>query len=117
MIFALLAVTLAADPFPLPTIGGKAPAVTSGQKIFRLPMRFERAKAFYEEQFKEVAAVTLRPGGTAGARTLALSTSTPGSEWKSATIREGEVETVVEVKWVLVLGVENVSGKAPPVQF
>ena len=52
MISLVLSLLIAA-PFPLPAIDGKALAVTDGQKVFRLPMRFEKVKSFYAEQLGE----------------------------------------------------------------
>ncbi len=117
MFTALLALALAAAPFPLPAVDGKPLAVTDGQKTFRLPMRFEKVRAFYEERFKDSAGVTVRVSGTPGSRSLALVSSRATDAWKSATVKEGEIETVVDVKAVLQMGVENVAGKGPPVEF
>ena len=114
---ALLALTLTAAPFPLPAVDGKPLAVTEGQKAFRLPMRFEKVKAFYEERFKDLKGVTVRSSGTAGARSLALETSRTSDAWKSATVKEGELETVVELKPVLQMTGEQIDGKGPPVEF
>ncbi len=117
MLAKLMALVLVASPFPLPGVDGKPLAVTDGQKTFRLPVRFERVKAFYEERFKGVEGVTVKLSGTPGARSLQLATSRTTDAWKSATVREGETETVVELKAVLVMGAENVAGKGPPVEF
>ena len=118
MFTALLAIALTATPFPLPVVGGKPLAVVEGQKTFRLPMRFEKVKAFYEEQFKDAKGVTVRVTGTAGSRELALSTSRMSDDWKSAQVKEGELETVVELKPVIrIPGGDPIEGKAPPVQF
>ena len=114
---ALLALSIAAAPFPLPAVDGKTPAVTEGQKTFRLPIRFEKVKAFYEEQFKDAKGVTVRLSGTAGSRALALESTRPTDAWKSAQVKEGEMETVVELKPVMRLADEKIGGKAPPVQF
>jgi hypothetical protein len=117
MFTALLTLTLTAAPFPLPAVDGKPLAVTEGQKSFRLPMRFEKVKAFYEEHFKDARGVTVRLSGTSGARTLALETSRTSDAWKSATVKEGELETVVDLKPVMQLGAEQINGKGPPVEF
>ncbi len=114
---ALLAIALTAAPFPLPAVDGKPLAVTEGQKTFRLPMRFERVKAFYEEQFKDLKGVSVRVTGVSGSRALTLETSRITDGWKSAQVKEGELETIVELKPVMVLGGEKIEGKAPPVQF
>ena len=115
MLPALLALALTVDP--LPTVDGKPLAITDGQKTFRLPMRFEKVRAFYEEQFKDAKGVTVRVTGTAGARELAVENSKKTDAWKSARVKEGELETVVDLKWVMIMGPDNISGKAPPVQF
>jgi hypothetical protein len=117
MVPALLALALAATPFPLPAIDGKPLAITEGQKSFRLPMRFEKVKAFYEEQFKDQKGVTVRVSGTTGTRLLALESSRATDNWKSAKVKEGELETVVELKEVMRLAGDVIEGKAPPVQF
>lgn len=117
MFASLVALALAAAPFPLPGIDGKPLAVTEGQKSFRLPMRFEKVRAFYEERFKDAAGVTVRVSGSPGSRSLALSSARPTDAWKSATVKEGETETVVELKPVLQMTDEKIAGKGPPVEF
>lgn len=117
MFAPLLALALSATPFPLPGIDGKPLAVTEGQKSFRLPMRFDKVRAFYEEQFKGSPEVTVRVSGTPGSRSLALVTKRSSDAWTSATVKEGELETVVDVKAVLQMGVERMEAKGPPVQF
>lgn len=117
MFLPLVALVLAAAPFPLPGVDGKPLAVTEGQKTFRLPTRFDRVKAFYEERFKGVDGVTVRVSGTTGSRLLSLATSRTADAWKSATVREGETETVVELRAVMVMGPVDVAGKGPPVEF
>ena len=117
MLAPLLALALAAAPFPLPAIDGKPLAVTEGQKSFRLPMRFERVRAFYEERFKDQAGVTVRVSGTAGGRSLALATTRTTDAWTSATVKEGETETVVDLKAVMQMKGDTIAGKGPPVEF
>ncbi|MBS1150873.1 MAG: hypothetical protein H6Q89_2571 [Myxococcaceae bacterium] len=117
MLAPLLALALAAAPFPLPGVDGKPLAVTEGQKSFRLPMRFEKVRAFYEERFKDTAGVTVRISGTPGSRSLSLSSARVTDAWKSATVKEGETETVVELKAVMVMKGEDIAGKGPPVEF
>lgn len=116
MISLLVALTLAA-PFPLPAIDGKAPAVTEKQKTFRLPMRFEKVKAFYAEQLK-AADVTQREAVVEGRRVLTITTKATTESWTKAVIREGEVDTSVDVTPVMRLSEESISGNARPlVQF
>ena len=117
MFAALVSFALAAAPFPLPAVDGKPLAVTPGQKSFRLPMRFDKVRAFYEEQFKDATGVTLRLSGSLGSRFLTLSSKRTGDGWTSAVVKEGELETVVDLKPVLQMGAETMEGKGPPVQF
>lgn len=117
MIAALLTLTLAAAPFPLPAVDGKPLAITEGQKSFRLPMRFERVRAFYEERFKGAAGITVRVTGVSPSRALTLSSTRTTDSWKSATAKEGETETVVDVKAVLQMTEDKIAGKGPPVEF
>lgn len=117
-----LAVSLAlhAGSFPLPAIDGKPPAVSAEQKVFRLPMRFEKARAFYEGQFTgdDAAKVTTKVGTSNGKRTLTIVSSRAGDTWKKAVVREGEIDTVIEVTPVLRMAEEQIEGNAKPlVQF
>jgi hypothetical protein len=113
VISALLALTLAA-PFPLPAIDGKPLAVVKDQKVFRVPLGFERVKAFYTEQLGKQAEVTLRESSASGTRTLTISTTSKGESWKRAVIRQGESETVIEITPVLRLEEEQISGNGKP---
>jgi hypothetical protein len=117
MLAPFLALALTAVPFPLPGIDGKPLAVTEGQKTFRLPMRFEKVRAFYEAHFKDSPGVTVRVSGTAGTRVLALSSNRTLDAWKSATVNERELETIVELKPVMVMGADEITGRGPPVEF
>jgi hypothetical protein len=117
MFAPLLALVLTAAPFPLPGIDGKPLAVVEGQKSFRLPMRFDKVRAFYEERFKDVPGVTVRIGGTMGSRSLVLSSARATDAWTSAKVKEGEGETVVELKAVMQMKDETIAGKGPPVEF
>jgi hypothetical protein len=109
-----LAVTVA--PFPLPTIDHKPLAVSDGQKVFRLPMRFEKVKAFYEERFgggKEPG-VTLTASGAPGERLLKLASKRAGDTWTRALVKEGEGETVVEVTPVIRMAGDTIEGNGKP---
>lgn len=117
MFAPLLALALSAAPFPLPGVDGKPLAVTEGQKSFRLPMRFEKVRAFYEERFNDATGVSVRVSGSPGSRSLFLATTRTADAWKSATVKEGETETVVELKPVMQLEGETIAGKGPPVEF
>jgi len=110
MITLVLALTLAA-PFPLPAIDGKPLAVTEGQKVFRLPMRFEKVKKFYSEQLPEAA---VAEKSVEGKRVMTLSAKGKAESWTRAVVREGEVETVIEVTPVLRLEDEKISGNGRP---
>ncbi len=114
----LLAVTLATAPFPLPGVEGKAPAVTEGQKHFRLPMRFEKVREFYTAQFAQTG-VQVVPGLKDGARSLTLVSKRPGDAWRKAVVHEGTMETTIDVTPVIALGEEEIRGQRPTplVQF
>ncbi|MFZ5442829.1 MAG: hypothetical protein ACOZQL_22675 [Myxococcota bacterium] len=113
MIALLLSLTLAA-PFPLPAIDGKPLAVTEQQKSFRLPMRFEKVKAFYAEQLGAKAEVVMRESVADGRRVLTLTTKAKGESWTRAVIREGEVETVIDVTPVMRLPGDEITGNGKP---
>src|SRR5262249_40214030 len=109
---------LQAASFPLPAIDGKALAVSEKQKTFRLPMRFEKVRTFYDEQFGKEKDVSMKLEGTSGKRVLALSTKRKGDRWSKAKVKDGELETVVEVTPVLEGDEQLVSGTGTPlVQF
>lgn len=122
--FALaVAVVVSATPFPLPTIDGKPVAVTEGQKSFRLPMRFERARAFYEQQLGPAKAegVTMKSSRKPTGRVLELKSTRHGDAWARAVVREVEgdaAETVVDVVWVITGEATDIRGNGKPmVQF
>ena len=118
MLAVTLALLLQGTPFPLPAIDGKALSVTDKQKTFRLPMKFERVRAFYDEQFAKEKDVSMKLLGSSGTRTLSLTTKRKGDRWTKATIKEGELETVVDVTPVIEVGQLEVSGTGTPlVQF
>ena len=114
MISTLLALTLAAAPFPLPTIDGKPLAITEHQKSFKLPMRFEKVRAFYEAQFKGRGDVKQMLNGTAGQRVVTLVSTSKGDTWTKARITEGDTLTVVEVTPVMVLDDDHITGNGRP---
>ena len=113
MISLLVALSLAA-PFPLPTIGEKPPAVVEGQKSFRLPIGFEKVKKFYTEQLGGKPEVKFSESGEPGKRVLTLTTKALSESWTKAIIRQGEVETVVEVTAVIRATDESISGNGKP---
>lgn len=111
---ALLAALLLQAPFPLPAVDGKPLAVSPGQRSFRLPMRFERVRAFYDTELAGQPDVTVRLEGTPGRRRLVLTSKRKGDSWTRAVAKEGELETVVDVVPVLRLEEEQVQGSAKP---
>lgn len=113
MIGLALSLVLAAS-FPLPAIDGKPLAVSEGQKVFRLPMRFEKVKKFYAEQLGKLPEVSLAESSSGGKRVLTLTTRAKTESWVKAIVREGEVDTVVEVTPVLRLEEEQISGNGRP---
>jgi hypothetical protein len=116
----MLALTLVvlASSFPLPAVDGKALAVTDKQKSFRVPMGFEKVRAFYGEQMKGNANVALKLSGAPGQRVLALTNKNKSDTWRSATVTEKDTETVIDVVPVLRMDVVEVEGQAGPlVQF
>jgi hypothetical protein len=118
MIALTLTLLLNGTPFPLPAVDGKALAVTDKQKTFRLPMRFEKVRAFYDEQFAKEKDVSLKVSGAGGARVLALTSKRKGDRWTKATVKEGELETIIDVTPVMELGPTEVTGTGTPlVQF
>jgi hypothetical protein len=123
LLFALAALTLgstafageaALKPLPLPSVDGKALAISAGQKSFRVPVRFARVEAFYREQYKADAKITLKAAGEDGKRTLTIVSKRADDTWAKAVVREAEVETAIEVTPVLRLAEEKVEGKAMP---
>ncbi len=118
MISTILVLTLAAAPFPLPTVDGKALAITEKQREFKLPMRFDKVRAFYEEQFKARGDLKQSVKGTTGQRVVTWSSRSKDDTWTRATIKEGDTLTVVEVVTVLQMGPLDVDGNGKPmVQF
>src|SRR4051812_10717548 len=89
-------------PFPLPLVGGKPIAVAPGQKTFRLPLGYARVAAFYREQFRGAAGVTLAERAPGGApRELSIRSLRKTDVWASAVVREVEGGTTVDVTPVL----------------
>jgi hypothetical protein len=103
---------LVAAPFPLPAIDGKPLAFSDGQKVFRLPMRFEKVKSFYAQQLGPDVAVTEKTVG--GKRVLTLVARGKSESWVKAIVREGEVDTTIEVTPVMRLAEETISGNGRP---
>ncbi|MBI5549071.1 MAG: hypothetical protein HY901_34740 [Deltaproteobacteria bacterium] len=104
-------------PFPLPLIDGKPLAVVKGQTTFRLPMKFARAESFFREQFKGEAKIAFKSEGSDGARVLTLRSSRSKESWHKAVVKEGEVDTLVEVSFIFRANPEQVGGRMPPILF
>ena len=114
MLWLVTALVVTASPFPLPTIAGKAPAVTAGQRVFRLPMRFERLRSFYEGQFSGAEKVQVKVTGVSGARVLTVLSKRLSDGWTKAVVQEGELESVVTITPVLRGDKLEVAGNGRP---
>jgi hypothetical protein len=110
--FALTAVL--ASSFPLPSLDQKPLAMTADQKVFRLPLRFEKVRAFYDEQLKTRSEVTLRVTGVSGARVLTITNANKADTWRNATVTEKDMETVIAVTPVLRMNETQVTGNGRP---
>ncbi len=111
------ALLLAAEPFPLPTVDAKPIAVQAGQTTFRLPLRFERVRAFYDEQLPPALARRTQARSD-GRRVLTLTPLGKGESWAQARIVEGDGETTIVLKPVLRVGETTIEGNGRPlVQF
>jgi hypothetical protein len=114
LLLPLCAAAQAGQPFPLPAPDGKALAVSPGQKAFRLPVRFEAAERFYRQQFDKQEGIRIHPELKDGRRLLRIESKRSGELWAKATLREGELETIVELVPVLRADETTVQGKAAP---
>jgi hypothetical protein len=114
MVALALALILHATPFPLPTVDNKPLAVTDKQKSFRLPMRFERVRAFYDGQFAKEKDVTMKLAGTPGQRVLTMTSKRSGDRWTKAVVKEAEMETIVDVTPVMEIGTTDIQGSGLP---
>jgi hypothetical protein len=114
---ALVLVVLA-TPFPVPTLDGKPLSANEAQRTFRVPMRFQKVRAFYVAQLKDRPDVTLTLTGAGGRRVLTIANRGKGDPWLKATVSEHETETVIDVVPVLRMEETEVIGRARPlVQF
>jgi hypothetical protein len=105
----------AASPlFPLPSLDGKPLAAQERQKVFRVPLRMARVEQFYRDRFGEAPDVTLAVTRSQGKRILTITSKRKGDAWKKAVVREGELETVIELTPVLRLEGEQVTGNGKP---
>ena len=100
--------------FPLPSLDGKPLAAQKDQKVFRVPLRMARVEQFYRERFGADADVTLGVTQPQGKRILTIVSKRKGDAWKKAVVREGQMETVIELTPVLRLEGEQVTGNGKP---
>lgn len=107
------ALLLAAEPFPLPTVDAKPIAVQAGQTTFRLPLRFERVRAFYDEQLPPDLA-TRGQVRSDGRRVLTLTPRGKDAAWAQARIVEGDGETTIILKPVLRMSDTTIEGNGRP---
>lgn len=102
-------------PFPLPMVGDKPIAIAPGQKTFHLPLGFARMVAFYREQFRGAAGVTVTERAPEGApRELVVKSLRSTDAWARAVVRESPGGTTVEVTPVLRADAQDVKGSARP---
>jgi len=111
---AFAAASEGASSFPLPSLDGKPLAVAPGQTKFRVPMGFDRLERFYRDQFRAMPEVTISSHRAEGTRRLVITSRRKGDVWARAVVKEGELETVVEVKPMLLLDEARVDGSATP---
>ncbi len=112
MLGFLLSLALGA-PFPLPTIDGKALAVSEGQTRFVLPLRFETVRAFYASELDPKQVKSSLTRGADGP-VLTLVSRRADDEWKKAVIRESAAGTQIDVTPILRLGEQQVTGNGKP---
>lgn len=100
--------------FPLPSFDGKPLAATEGQKRFHVPMRMARVEKFYWDRFANDAQVTLAVGSESGRRTVTIVSKRKTDAWTRAVLHDSEVETIIDVTFVLRGADLQVQGKAGP---
>lgn len=100
--------------FPIPTIDGKPPASAPEQTTWSIPMRFEKAKKFYVDEFKANADVKVAERVREGRRELVITTKSPKETWTRGVVTEREVDVSIEVTRVMRLNDEEVTGTARP---
>jgi hypothetical protein len=104
--------------FPLPSVDGKILAPAGDAKSFRVPMRFQKVEQFYRDQFKDQKEVTLKLADVEGGKKLTLTSKRKGDTWTKAVVKEGTVDTTVEVTPVLRISELEIEGSGKPlVQF
>ena len=105
-------------PLPVPSLDGKAISVASGQRVFHLPMRFARVEKFYRELFGADRRIAIAMERGEDLKGMTITSKREGDAWAKATVREGAVDTTVEVTPIVRLDGDTVLGNAKPlVQF
>ena len=100
--------------FPLPAPDGKPLAASAKQRTFRVPFRYARVAQFYKERLSGDPKVQLSVRTQDGVHVLTIKSTRPTDLWAKAVIREGEVDTTVEVTPVVVGDEERVEGNGRP---
>jgi hypothetical protein len=104
--------------FPLPTVDGKTIAVTPHQKEFRVPLRYEKIKAFYVEQLSHRPGINVTETRVAGRRVLSITNTQRDEGWTKARVLEGDIDTRIELTPVIRLDEEDIAGTGKPlIQF
>lgn len=119
LLFALGAVASAEEatlhPLPLPSLDRKPLAAgAEGQKSFRVPMRFAAVEKFYREQLGKMDGITLKRSEAGGKKLLTLTSKRKDDTWAKATVKEGEVDTLVEVIPIARFDAAKVEGRGRP---
>lgn len=108
---------LAETDFPLPSVDGK-PAIRAGERTFKVPLGFAAVERFYRAHFKGKNVAVTRTQDAAGVRMLRIVSREKSSRWARVTVREGTVDTRIEVTPVVRLDDVHVEGSGvPAVQF
>lgn len=110
----MIVLSLVLAAFPIPSIDGKPVSATAEQTQWTLPMRFEKAKKFYVERFKDNAEVRVDERSSEGRRQLVITTRAKTETWTKAVITEREVDLRIDVTRVMRLTDEAISGTARP---
>ena len=100
--------------FPLPRPEGKPIAISPGQRVFRLPMRYARVERFYRDQFAADRSITITEDRSEHQKVLNVISKRSDSAWSRVTVREGAVDTVVELTPMMRLGGEVIVGRGLP---
>jgi hypothetical protein len=102
-------------PFPLPSADGKTLAAGADQRTFHVPFGFARVAQFYRGRFRDEPGIKLSATQNDGRRVLVIKTTRADDAWAKAVVREGEVQTTVEVTPVLRAEAEHVEGTGRPI--